>query len=111
MKVLALASYPKEAAATRYRLEQFVAPLAERGICLTIRPFIDSDLFEQLYRRKSWPRTAIGLMKSALLRSSDVLVARQTEVVLIQREAMIFGPPVIEFYFQLSSEPCYPRGS
>src|SRR5437016_899279 len=97
MKVLALASYPKEAAATRYRLEQFVAPLAERGICLTIRPFIDSDLFEQLYRRKSWPRTAIGLMKSALLRSSDVLVARQAEVVLIQREAMIFGPPVIEW--------------
>src|SRR5437660_1628639 len=97
MKVLALASYPKEAAATRYRLEQFVAPLAEGGICLTIRPFIDSDLFEQLYRRKSWPRTAIGLMKSALLRSSDVLVARQAEVVLIQRDAMIFGPPVIEW--------------
>jgi len=97
MKVLALASYPREAAATRYRLEQFVAPLAERGICLTIRPFIDSDLFKQLYRRKSWPRTAIGLIESALLRSADVLVARQAEVVLIQREAMIFGPPVIEW--------------
>jgi glycosyltransferase involved in cell wall biosynthesis len=97
MKVLALASYPAEAAATRYRLEQFVAPLAERGIRLTIRPFIDSNLFERLYRRKSWPLTAIGLMKSALLRPADVLAARQAEVVLIQREAMIFGPPVIEW--------------
>src|SRR5436309_609737 len=97
MKVLALASYPAEAAATRYRLEQFVAPLAERGIGLTIRPFIDSNLFERLYRRKSWPLTAIGLMKSALLRPADVLAARQAEVVLIQREAMIFGPPVVEW--------------
>lgn len=97
MKVLALASYPAEAAATRYRLEQFVAPLAERGIGLTIHPFIDSNLFERLYRRKSWPLTAIGLMKSALLRPADVLAARQAEVVLIQREAMIFGPPVIEW--------------
>jgi len=30
MKVMALASYPIQAAATRYRLSQFVAPLQER---------------------------------------------------------------------------------
>jgi hypothetical protein len=41
MNVLALASYPVEAAATRYRLEQFVAPLAERGIRLDVHPFLD----------------------------------------------------------------------
>ena len=45
MKVLALASYPTETATTRYRLAQFVAPLAERGIELTIHPFIDAKLF------------------------------------------------------------------
>ncbi len=97
MKVLALASYPTEAAATRYRLEQFVAPLAERGITLNVHPFIDSKLFEQLYRRKSWPRTAIGLAKSALLRPAELVGAYQADVVLIQREAMIFGPPLIEW--------------
>ncbi len=47
MRVLGLASYPVEAAATRYRLEQFVAPLAERGIELTIKPFLDSSLFAE----------------------------------------------------------------
>jgi len=36
-------------------------------------------------------------MKSALLRPADLLAARQAEVVLIQREAMIFGPPVVEW--------------
>jgi glycosyltransferase involved in cell wall biosynthesis len=97
MKVLGLTSYPIEAAATRYRLEQFVAPLAERGITLTIRPFLDSKLFEMLYQREALPRTAIALMKSSLLRLEDVLHFNKTQVVLVQREAMLFGPPLIEW--------------
>jgi glycosyltransferase involved in cell wall biosynthesis len=97
MKVLGLASYPVEAAATRYRLEQFVAPLAQRGISLTIHPFIDGRLFAQLYRRNALPQTALGLLKSALLRLADVLRVRGADVVLVQREAMIFGPPLIEW--------------
>lgn len=97
MKVLALASYPVDAAATRFRLQQFVGPLADRDIALTIHPFLDSDLFRHLYRRESLPRTAVGLVKSAFLRLADVISARQADVILIQREAMMFGPPVIEW--------------
>lgn len=97
MKVLALASYPTEAAATRYRLEQFVAPLAERDITLTIRPFLDSKLFAQLYQRGSLPQNVFGFLKSAVLRFRDVIAARSADVVLIQREAMMFGPPLIEW--------------
>jgi glycosyltransferase involved in cell wall biosynthesis len=97
VRVLALASYPVEAAATRYRLEQFVGPLAERGITMTIRPFINSKLFAQLYQRDAIPRTAFSLIWSALLRLRDALAAREADVVLVQREAMLFGPPVIEW--------------
>jgi glycosyltransferase involved in cell wall biosynthesis len=97
MKVLGLASYPVEAAATRYRLDQFIAPLAERGISLTIHPFLDSKLFARLYRRESLPRNALGLIKSAIVRLTDVLRANSADVILLQREAMMFGPPVIEW--------------
>ena len=97
MKVLALASYPVEAAATRYRLEQFVAPLRERGITLTVRPFLDSRLFSSLYRRQEMPRTALGLTRSALRRLGDVFRAYETDVLLVQREAMMFGPPLVEW--------------
>jgi glycosyltransferase involved in cell wall biosynthesis len=97
MKVLALASYPVEAAATRFRLQQFVGPLAERGIALTIHPFLDSQLFSSLYQQRSFPRTAAGLLKSAFLRLADVLAARRADVILVQREAMMFGPPLIEW--------------
>lgn len=97
MKVLALASYPVDAAATRYRLQQFVGPLADRDIELTIHPFLDSELFKHLYRKDSFPRTSVGLLKSAFLRLADVMPARKADVILIQREAMMFGPPLIEW--------------
>jgi glycosyltransferase involved in cell wall biosynthesis len=97
MNVLALASYPVEAAATRFRLQQFVEPLAQRGIVLTIHPFLDSKLFQHLYLQKSFARTAAGLMKSAFFRLGDVVAARKADLILIQREAMMFGPPVIEW--------------
>lgn len=97
MKVLGLASYPVEAAATRYRLQQFVAPLAERGVELEVRPFIDSRLFASLYKRQELPRTAVGLLRSALRRVVDVAAVRGADVVLVQREAMMFGPPLVEW--------------
>jgi glycosyltransferase involved in cell wall biosynthesis len=97
MRVLGLASYPVEAAATRYRLAQYVAPLRERGIELEVRPFLPSRLFASLYRRDRLPRTAAGLARAALARAWDVGAARRADVVLVQREAMMFGPPVVEF--------------
>jgi glycosyltransferase involved in cell wall biosynthesis len=97
MKVLALASYPVEAAATRYRLAQFVEPLAARGIQLDVRPFLDARLFASLYRRNQLPRVALGLAAAALRRVADTLAARSADVLLVQREAMLFGPPVVEW--------------
>ncbi len=97
MKVLALSSYPIEAAATRYRLAQFVAPLAERGITMEVRPFLDSSLFATLYRRAEMWRTAARLLDAWWRRFGDVWRARDFDVLLVQREAMLFGPPVIEW--------------
>jgi glycosyltransferase involved in cell wall biosynthesis len=97
MKVLAFASYPVEAAATRYRLDQFIKPLAAQGIRLDVRPFLDSRLFSSLYRRKGLPRTALGLARAAIRRFFDVFAARRADVLLVQREATMFGPPLIEW--------------
>lgn len=98
MKVLAFASYPIEAAATRYRLQQFVEPLADRGIALTIRPFIDSRSFKSLYDPRAWFHTGVGLLKASARRLRDLSAIRKSDVVLTQREAMIFGPPIIEWW-------------
>src|SRR5438128_2343432 len=97
MKVLALASYPIEAASTRYRVAQFIEPLAEQGITLTVHPFLDSQLLASLYRRSEWPRTALGLMRATLRRVGEVWSAHQADVLFVQREAMMFGPPLVEW--------------
>jgi glycosyltransferase involved in cell wall biosynthesis len=97
MRVLGLASYPVEAAATRYRLQQFVGPLSERGISLTIKPFLDSKGFDSLYRRRALASTGLGLLKAVARRIGSLYAIHKADVVLIQREAMIFGPPVIEW--------------
>lgn len=97
MKVLGLASYPVEAAATRYRLAQFVRPLAERGINLTVHPFLDSRLFDMLYRRGAGLWKIFALASSALRRLKVLGMLNRAAVVVVQREAMIFGPPIIEW--------------
>src|SRR5438552_8600113 len=86
MRVLGLASYPVEAAATRYRLEQFAEPLANRGIELRIKPFLDSALFASLYRRDRILRTVPGLMKAAGNRMRDIVASRGFDVLLVQGE-------------------------
>jgi glycosyltransferase involved in cell wall biosynthesis len=97
MNVLALASYPIEAASTRYRVSQFVQPLAEQGIHLTVRPFLDSRLNASLYQRSQWPRTAVGLTRAGLRRLTEMWQAHDADVLFVQREAMMFGPPIVEW--------------
>ena len=97
MRVLGLATYPVEAAATRFRMVQFIEPLAKQGIELSVYPFIDSRLHGSLYRRSQWPRTALGLTVASVRRVRELWRARKADLLFVQREAMMFGPPVVEW--------------
>lgn len=96
LKVLALASYPPTAAATRYRLTQLAEPLAERGIELAIRTFLDDPTFETLYDRAAWLSTARGVARGLGRLVAVPWLARSADVLLVQREAALFGPPLVE---------------
>ena len=100
MKVLGLCSYPIESAATRYRLIQFIEPLAREGIDLDVKPFLDSKAFDLLYKKQSVLGKIAGLGKPLLSRVRQSFKTRQYDVLLIQREAMIFGPALFERIFQ-----------
>jgi glycosyltransferase involved in cell wall biosynthesis len=96
-RVLALASYPLEAASSRYRILQFLEPLAERGVKVTFSPFLDSGLFAALYEpRKLIPRLPL-LAWRTLARTAAAWRAARADVVFVQREAMLAGPPVVEW--------------
>jgi glycosyltransferase involved in cell wall biosynthesis len=100
MKVLGLCSYPIESAATRYRLAQFVAPLAARGIELDVSPFLDRRRFELLYRGKSLPEKLFSLAAPLFKRLGETLAVGRYDALLVQREAMFFGPAVFEWIYQ-----------
>ena len=97
MRVLGLATYPIEAAATRFRMIQYIEPLAQHGIELSVYPFLDSRLHGSLYKRSAWPRTASGLALATLHRAGEVWRARKADLLFVQREAMMFGPPIVEW--------------
>ena len=97
MRVLFLTPNPIEAANTRYRVYQFLPHLKSRGIECEISPFISGELFRDLYRRGGIVSKMAGMARSVLRRVADVMRARRFDVVCVSREAMLFGPPVIEW--------------
>ena len=97
IRVLALASYPVEAASSRFRIGQFIEPLARRGIDVTFSPFLDAVLFDALYKPGKLLRRLPRLLFRTVCRIGVVFAAMRADVVFVQREAMLFGPPVIEW--------------
>lgn len=97
MKVLGLCSYPIESAATRYRLAQFVVPLAEKGINLTVNSFLNGEEFASFYRGGKNFRKAFGMFNPLMKQFRGSFSAGKFDVVLVQREAMMFGPPLFEW--------------
>jgi glycosyltransferase involved in cell wall biosynthesis len=97
VRVLALASYPVETASSRYRITQFIEPLARRGIDVTFSPFLDAALFADLYTPGRLLRSSPRLLAATLRRFAAIVRATRADVVFVQREAMLFGAPFIEW--------------
>lgn len=100
MRVLALCSFPIEAAATRFRIAQFVEPLAEKGIELELSPFLSSEQFVKFYAPGNSAIKAAGMLRPLLERIAETLSARKYDAVFVQREAMFFGPAIFEWLLQ-----------
>jgi glycosyltransferase involved in cell wall biosynthesis len=97
LRVLAVATYPYLAAATRYRVSQYIPLLAEEGIDVDFRPFLSNDTFAGLYQRTKIVRTATGICAGIGRRFADAARLRSYGLVFIQREAALVGPPLFEW--------------
>lgn len=96
IRVHAVCTYPKEAAATRFRIVQYVAPLRERGIEITVSPFLDAHFFAMLYDRSRRVETGFGILSRLVRRLGDFEPASRASVLFVQREAALVGPPLFE---------------
>lgn len=100
MQILGLASYPVEAAATRFRLVQYVQPLGKLGIELQLRPFLNNEQFIELYRAGNIAAKVFSLVRSIGKRIGLLINLGHYDLMIVQREAMMFGPAVFEWLYQ-----------
>lgn len=96
LRVLALPALPEFAAATRYRMLQYVPLLAELGIRVDFRPFLTNRIFTGLYDRQHVVRTAFGMLAGSARRIVDAARLGSYDVVWVQTQASLIGPPVLE---------------
>jgi len=97
LRVSALATFPIQAAATRFRVSQFIPPLRGRGIDVTFFSFLTASDFSALYDRSRVLRTAFNLLFAFIRRLFILPRILRADVLFLQREAMLFGPPWIEW--------------
>jgi glycosyltransferase involved in cell wall biosynthesis len=95
-KILALAPYPYLSADTRYRICQFKPGLRNANWDLTLRPFMDDDLFNIYNKRGMFAKKAWRTLGRTISRFNDCLKAGEFDVVILHKEAFPFGPPVFE---------------
>lgn len=94
MRVLALASYPERMAATRFRVLAYLPYLERAGIRVDFISMLDDGAAMKLYSPGGGWRT-VGRMVHGIGRQLQATLKRY-DAVFIQREACLFGPPVIE---------------
>lgn len=97
MRVLFLTTYPVEAANTRYRVQQFFPYLRAHGIECELAPFLSQELFSYFYQPGRLAQKTFELLRAVVGRCFDLLHARHCDLVFIEREAMLFGPPLMEW--------------
>jgi glycosyltransferase involved in cell wall biosynthesis len=97
LRVLALPALPEFAAATRYRILQYVPLLAELGIRIDCRPFLSNRVFAGLYDRAHAVRTSLGVLAGTARRLADAARLGSYDLVWVQTQAALIGPPAIEW--------------
>ena len=96
LRLLMLCAYPAGAAATRFRVCEYLDALRDGGIEPDVRPFISEDYFAGMYRPTRVARKAAALGGFALAKLPLLLAAGRYDAVFIQREAALVGPPLLE---------------
>jgi glycosyltransferase involved in cell wall biosynthesis len=96
VRVLALSPIPEEGAGCRFRVSQYVPYLREAGFDVTVSSFYTPEFFKLVYRPGHYAYKAAMFMALAARRAAELFSIGQYDLVLLYREAVPLGPPIIE---------------
>ncbi|HXU81702.1 MAG TPA: glycosyltransferase family 4 protein [Polyangia bacterium] len=97
ISVLVLAPYPYDRApGQRYRIEQWMPRLEALGVRCELQTFEDDALYDLMEKSGRWPHKAARLLARAMRHFSVIPRVARHDAVFLFREALIFGPALIE---------------
>ena len=96
VRLLIFSPIPEEGASARFRVYQYLPALEQDGFEVTVSSFCTPELFRILYDRGHVARKlALGL-RQVLQQCRALTRASRYDLVLVHREVLPIGPPVIE---------------
>jgi glycosyltransferase involved in cell wall biosynthesis len=97
VRVLVLAPYPQRSAPSqRFRFEQYIEPLRERGIELDVRPLLEEASQRIVHEPGRYVGKTLAVLKGAARRVHDIAAVKHYDLALIHREAFPLGPAWVE---------------
>jgi glycosyltransferase involved in cell wall biosynthesis len=105
IRVLALSPIPEEGAGCRFRVAQYVPYLRQAGFDVTISPFYTPAFFKMVYQRGRHLQKAAYFVALTLRRLRELSALPKYDLVLLYREAIPIGPPVIESVIAMRGIP------
>jgi glycosyltransferase involved in cell wall biosynthesis len=98
LNILFIFPYPHGTAASqRFRFEQYLDILSQKGIRYTLAPFLDEQTWQILYKKGQSLQKLAGISKGFFRRIRLCFSLRNYQYVFIHREASPLGPPVFEW--------------
>ena len=97
IRVLALSPIPEEGAGCRFRVAQYVPYLRQAGFEVTISAFYTPGFFRLVYRPGHYLQKAAMFTSQAWRRLLELFDVGAYDIVLLYREAIPIGPPVVEW--------------
>jgi len=98
-KILFLFPYPSGTAASqRFRFEQYLEILKQKGFQITLKPFLDEPTWQILYKKGFFVRKAWGILKGFVRRLALLFSVWHYDFVFVHREATPIGLPFVEWF-------------
>ena len=107
MKILFWVPYPTEGPSNRFRVEQYLPYLKEKGIQYSLRPFWDSDVYKILYENGHCIKKICYFLKGCIKRLKDLISLSNYDLVFVHREAFPIGGAFLERIASLTKPIIY----
>lgn len=106
ISICALVPYPKDTTPSqRFRIEQWMPDLEQRGISVEIVPFLDQRMMSILHKPGHLAAKSAMMIGAFVRRAASVASTMRYDAVLVHRAVCIAGPALFEYTLKLLGRP------